>query len=135
MIVQMLMVVGLILSLAGCATFGNTKSSTKEIETQISELEEKLQERDNTIRDLETQLEKSRKSKLGITVTKSDVSSITKKQIQAALKNAGYYNGSIDGKVGQLTTTAIKQFQKDNGLKEDGVVGQQTWSKLSQHLE
>lgn len=55
------------------------------------------------------------------------------KDIQTALKNAGYYTGNIDGKIGPKTDSAIKTFQKDNGLKVDGVVGQKTWNLLSKY--
>lgn len=50
--------------------------------------------------------------------------------VQAALKEAGYYNGSIDGKVGRQTINAISQFQKSQGIKADGIVGRQTWQLL-----
>ena len=56
-------------------------------------------------------------------------------QLQTALKNAGYYNGGVDGKVGPGTTDAIRRFQADNGLKADGVCGRQTWSKLKSFTE
>ena len=52
-----------------------------------------------------------------------------------ALANAGYYDGKIDGKIGSVSTKAIKEFQKDNGLKVDGIVGGQTWAKLSEYLD
>jgi len=52
------------------------------------------------------------------------------KKIQVALKKAGYYNGTVDGKPGAATIQAIKSFQKANGLKADGVVGALTWEKL-----
>jgi murein L,D-transpeptidase YcbB/YkuD len=55
------------------------------------------------------------------------------KKIQTALKNAGLYTGSIDGKIGPKTREAIKTFQAQNGLKADGVAGAQTWAKLSQY--
>ena len=48
--------------------------------------------------------------------------------IQKALKKAGYYNGTVDGKVGPGTRDAIAAFQKDNGLKADGVCGRGTWA-------
>jgi len=51
--------------------------------------------------------------------------------IQAALKNAGFYQGEVDGKMGAVTRDAVKEFQRVNGLKDDGVVGKQTWAKLS----
>ncbi len=34
-----------------------------------------------------------------------------------------------DGDFGAKTVIATKKFQKDHGLKEDGVVGRQTWNK------
>ncbi len=55
------------------------------------------------------------------------------RDIQRALKQAGFYQGNLDGKVGPLTKEAIVEFQRANGLKLDGVVGRQTWSKLAQH--
>ena len=55
--------------------------------------------------------------------------------IQKALKNAGYYQGNVDGKIGSATKDAVKAFQRDNGLEADGVVGRRTWDKLKVHLE
>ena len=59
----------------------------------------------------------------------------SKKQIQQALKNAGFYEGPIDGKIGQKSREAIRQFQQVNGLKADGVAGALTWAKLSPYLD
>jgi len=56
------------------------------------------------------------------------------RQIQTALKNAGYDPGTIDGKLGPKTKKAIKDFQAANGLKADGKVGPKTWAKLSTYL-
>ena len=53
------------------------------------------------------------------------------RDIQQALKNSGFYQGSIDGKMGPLTRDAIREFQRIHGLKDDGVVGKQTWTQLS----
>ena len=58
----------------------------------------------------------------------------TPKQVQTALKNADYYTGNIDGKIGPMSKEAILGFQKDNGLVADGKVGPKTWSKLREHL-
>lgn len=57
------------------------------------------------------------------------------KQIQTALKNAGYYQGLVDGKMGKKTHQAIKDFQKANNLSVDGKVGKQTWLVLKGYLE
>jgi len=56
------------------------------------------------------------------------------REIQAALKNAGFYTGSIDGKIGPKTKKAIEAFQSANGLKADGKVGPKTWEALNKHL-
>ncbi len=56
------------------------------------------------------------------------------KDIQAALKSAGYYAGEVDGKIGPKTKKAIEDFQSANGLAADGKVGPKTWSILSKYL-
>ena len=56
-------------------------------------------------------------------------------EIQTALKNAGYYSGTIDGKIGHLTKKAIAAFQAANNLKADGKVGPKTWAALSVYLD
>ncbi len=56
------------------------------------------------------------------------------RQIQQALKNAGIYNGKIDGSIGPKTKKAIEAFQSQNGLKADGKVGKKTWAALSVYL-
>lgn len=58
----------------------------------------------------------------------------TAKEIQQALKNAGFYTGKVDGTIGSKTKKAIKEFQDHNGLKADGKVGPKTWKILSTHL-
>jgi len=58
----------------------------------------------------------------------------TNMEIQTALKNANFYMGEVDGKLGPKTKKAISDFQKANGLSADGKVGPKTWSLLSKHL-
>jgi D-alanyl-D-alanine carboxypeptidase (penicillin-binding protein 5/6) len=57
-----------------------------------------------------------------------------RKRIQSALKKAGYYKGSIDGKFGPMTQSAIIAFQKKRGTKADGFVGKKTYQKLKKYL-
>lgn len=52
------------------------------------------------------------------------------KQIQSALKKAGFDPGPIDGKMGPRTKKAIKEFQKSKGLVQNGKVGPKTWREL-----
>ncbi len=58
----------------------------------------------------------------------------TVKEIQTALKNAGFDPGSFDGKMGPRTRQAIKDFQKSKGLVPDGAVGPKTWASLGKYL-
>ena len=43
-------------------------------------------------------------------------------------------NGGIDGSYGSATRSAVITFQNNYGLTADGVVGQQTWSTVSNAL-
>lgn len=56
------------------------------------------------------------------------------RDIQTALKNAGYYTGAIDGKLGPKSMKAVEEFQRASGLNADGKVGPKTWSVLSKYL-
>ena len=57
------------------------------------------------------------------------------RQIQMALREAGYYKGEIDGKLGPRTKRAIKGFQKAKKLNPDGIAGEKTWEALNQYLK
>lgn len=52
------------------------------------------------------------------------------KQIQTKLKRWGYYKGSIDGIYGSGTLSAVKSFQKKNGLTVDGIAGTKTLNAM-----
>ena len=58
----------------------------------------------------------------------------TVRQIQRALASAGFYKGSIDGKEGPKTKMAVREFQRAQGLKVDGVVGSSTRQALAKYL-
>ena len=50
--------------------------------------------------------------------------------VQQRLKELGYYTGSIDGVYGSGSIAAATAFQKNNGLKVDGLTGQSTYAAL-----
>jgi len=54
------------------------------------------------------------------------------KILQQLLKDWGVLaaNESIDGKFGNKTLEAVKLFQSKKALKQDGIVGQNTWAAL-----
>jgi len=51
-------------------------------------------------------------------------------KIQQKLSAWGYYNGAIDGIYGSKTESAVKYFQRKNGLTADGIAGPATLSAL-----
>ena len=61
---------------------------------------------------------------LGYGSTGSDV-----RNLQTML-NANGYNLAVDGIFGQKTKAAVRDYQAANGLKVDGLVGDETWGSL-----
>ncbi len=96
---------------------------------EITSLQQEVAVRDSKISFLESQLAvKSRP--LPSSSSMVQVSGVSIQQVQKALKEEGIYAGPDDGYANQKTTDAIKQFQKMNGLKADGLVGKRTWALL-----
>ena len=56
------------------------------------------------------------------------------KAIQQRLSDLGYYNGAINGVINWETTQAIKKFQYDYGVTQDGIVGPETARLLGINL-
>ncbi|MFZ5353190.1 MAG: LysM peptidoglycan-binding domain-containing protein [Bacillota bacterium] len=52
------------------------------------------------------------------------------KSVQEMLKKLGYFEEDCTGYFGPVTENAVKEFQKDNKLTVDGVVGPQTLKQL-----
>ena len=50
--------------------------------------------------------------------------------VQQALKEKGYYDYTVDGIFGTRTQSAVKSFQRDNGLNADGIAGEKTLKAL-----
>lgn len=60
-----------------------------------------------------------------VSLTKTDV-----KNVQLALKKAGYNPGKTDGVYGKHTTAAVKKFQKDRHLSGNGKITARTLGAL-----
>lgn len=147
-----------IVGLTGCATTQKA-TPTNQLQIRIAEIEHQMEERDRDVDELKYAVERlannveemtSAAESMGRssrTVTKSSSKSAssnmediirvsaTPRQVQTALKSAGYYNGNIDGKIGSGSQKAIKDFQKDHGMKADGIIGKKTWAELKGYLE
>ncbi len=149
-------IIGLFL-LAGCVS---TQQPTvlNQLQIQIAQLERQLEKKEGEISDLKYQVEglsaqfedlekrsateevsfKTEKNKVSSETVQSDERiirvAVAAEDVQLALKNAGYYTGEIDGKVGIKTKKAVEEFQQGHGLRGDGVVGEKTWSQLKEYL-
>ncbi len=132
-------------SLVGCATTGQGQSAA-DLQLRVNELENQVAAKDSEIKDLKfTMKDMAYDLDRNKTQRGSNVSSkpfdysknesilrikVAPEKVQQALKAAGYYKGTVDGKLGNGTKAAISKFQKDHGLKADGIVGEKTWSEL-----
>lgn len=140
--VKMLIVIVLALALSGCATAAKKTSNIElqQLKGRVSGLETDLQAKEQEIMRLEDELEKAREKRVIYKEEKIkegkpvESKKLSDRQVQTALKNAGFYRGSVDGKIGSATTEAIKAFQRANGLKADGVVGRKTRANLMKYL-
>ena len=54
------------------------------------------------------------------------------RELQQALKGLGYDPGAVDGHFGPRTESAVKAFQKAQGLAVDGIVGDITWLNIDE---
>jgi len=108
----------------------------QQLRNQVTVLESQIQSKDQELNSLkealasaEAQNEAAKKE--AIPEAKSRPNN---KQVQIALRNAGFEPGALDGKMGRQTRDAIKAFQRANNLKEDGKVGKKTWAVLKNYL-
>ncbi len=118
------------ISLVGCSTSRNKDLEIQGLRNQVNALKTQPVVESEEIISEETVEVPAAADKVSET---KDVPSA--RQIQAALKNAGYYSGAIDGKIGRQSRQAIRDFQKANNLMVDGKVGKKTWAALKEYLQ
>ena len=119
----------------------NKDMEIQKLKNELSVVNAQLQAKDEEISGLRSDASRSQEETSSAsndyaagTEKKEVKSRPTMKQIQKALKNAGYDPGSIDGRYGKKTKDAIKDFQKSKNLKPDGKVGKRTWRSLRKYL-
>lgn len=137
-----LILAGVVLT-AGCASTKARKADPQmDQQAQIAQMQNDLAMKDQQIQELQYQLQGQQSALSSQSNFSADsagsksssyirVSGVSVRQVQQALLNKGYDPGPIDGKMGKKTKSAIKQFQRSNNLKADGIIGQRTWSRLS----
>lgn len=55
--------------------------------------------------------------------------------VQQSLQTLGYYKGNVTGKLDAATKAAVRNFQKDHGLKVDGKPGKKTRKAIEKALK
>jgi peptidoglycan hydrolase-like protein with peptidoglycan-binding domain len=140
--------------LSGCATTG-PKSPHEQLQSRVTDLEKKVEEKDSEIVDLQYQVkdlsskvsdkspassessDEESTSRVAVKAGSDEIIRVNApvEDVQKALKNAGFYSGKIDGKAGAGTKTAIVAFQKSHHLAADGVLGKKTWKLLKSYLK
>ena len=144
-----------LISFAGCATTQQPNEISK-LQIKVAQLEKKVEDRDQEISDLKYEIQRIGddmaqgqepaavqpvvpaprvQSTPGIDPEGIIRVSADPQEIQKALKNAGFYNGNVDGKIGAQSKAAIQEFQRAHNLNPDGVIGKKTWAELQQYLE
>lgn len=136
-------IVGL-LALTGCASKGRTTKEINALHAQVGVITDELVRLDQALQETRSSVhgggqsaglaasagyDDSMSFQGGVYRTPSGFE-LPSLSIQQALKSAGYYQGTLDGKIGPATRDAIRAFQRDNGLTADGIVGRGTWEKL-----
>lgn len=126
-------------SMTGCAS-GKNQRQLNAMQSQIGVLTDEVVRLDQDLQDVRGSMQGGSRggtfapsgggAGLGPVYRTPSGFELPAKSIQEALKNAGYYSGPIDGKIGSGTKSAIEAFQRDHSLNADGVVGRQTWDKL-----
>lgn len=140
-----------VLAISGCASMG-TKSTVKRLESQVGLLDERVTqlERLSTQQPIgggamlegepfgaepASSWKEPAPAKPSAKRAKRVSFKPATREVQHALKSAGFYQGLVDGKLGPQTREAVREFQRINGLKVDGVVGRQTWGKLGAYAD
>lgn len=142
MVQRLLLIAGILVFSAGCATTQQGQSAA-DLQVKVADLENQVAAKDAEIKDLKFtmkdmayDLDRTKAQRLGagkmLSGKKDEILrvNVAPEKLQQALKAAGFYKGTVDGKLGNGTKAAIVKFQKANGLKADGIVGEKTWSEL-----
>ena len=159
MLQRFLVLFALLIVGSGCASTQQNPSMVNQLQTRVADLEQQLQAKNEELdglksenKDLSYELDRAKMQAGKVSESRSESTgnmayslkstggeiirvSARPDQVQTALKNAGYYQGVIDGRIGAKTKEAISRFQRDRGLKADGIIGKKTWDELKSHLE
>ena len=132
--------VGVLLIGSGCAS-KKKASKINALEAQVAVITDELARLDQSLQEVRGSIQNQPSARVsggtsgGTSIYRTPSGfELPSQSIQIALKNAGYYQGTVDGKIGPTTKEAVKSFQRDHNLEADGVIGRRTWDKLKTYL-
>jgi len=141
--ISLILIMFLVLTVSGCETVpkkfreevSGIKTRVETLETRVDTVEAKQVETERAAGEqADVSAERRGRAKTNIGVKAKNIKGRERtREIQLCLKNAGFYDGKIDGVKGKNTRRAIREFQKANGLKADGIVGKKTWELLGKY--
>jgi len=105
----------------------STGKSTSTTAKSKSQTTDNTADKDNQSK---TSAKKTKKGTTSTTDKKSSMSHEKVRQTQAALKNQGFDPGPVDGVMGPMTMTAIRNYQLHNHLQETGMMNPETENAL-----
>lgn len=111
------------------------KAKVDTLESKVEGVESKLSETERALAAKEAEAQSMASAPAMESSSTGSKCNASIKDIQEALKNAGFYSGKVDGVKGKQTRKAIKGFQRANGLTPDGKVGSKTWELLSRYAQ
>lgn len=127
--------------ISGCATTRARRPdpAQADMSAQMTAMQSEMASKDRQIAELQAKLDSYQRAlespRTNFSASNASdvirVSGVSISDVQRALKRAGFDPGSVDGKLGKKTKSAIREFQRSQGLSADGVVGQKTWSALN----
>lgn len=128
------------LALSGCSTVPKKfKEEVSGIKTRVDTLESRVEGVEGRQTDLERMSQEeaargmARSNIAARKKTRSPESRAETKELQALLRDAGFYEGKIDGVKGRMTRKAIRRFQRAAELTVDGIAGPKTLEALSRY--
>ncbi|MCX5696535.1 MAG: peptidoglycan-binding protein [Candidatus Omnitrophica bacterium] len=128
----------------GCATARkNADLETQGLRNQVALLDAQIQSRDEEINNLKVDLAQAKQElqsrakvkEISLAEPQEPFVRPSARQVQTALKNAGYYSGRIDGMMGKQSRQALKSFQAANNLRASGKLNRKTWELLKVYLD
>ena len=103
----------------GNSTQGGTSAKTPSAETSMPQAQTSMPS---------SEMKGSQTHRMATRSTRASTSEV--KQVQQRLREEGLYRGRIDGKLGPRTKTALRSFQKKNGLPASASLDQRTMEAL-----